>query len=65
MKIFGYVVFHISFTWQFDDADVLQVFIRDILEHFNGSKEELVIDLLSSLESDFVIFKKNDLYMLL
>lgn len=41
------------------------VFMRDILEHFNGSKEELVIDLLSSLESDFVIFKKNDLYMLL
>ncbi|KAF9670983.1 hypothetical protein SADUNF_Sadunf13G0125900 [Salix dunnii] len=41
------------------------VFMRDILEHFNGSKEELVIDLLGSLESDFVIFKKNDLYMLL
>uniref|UniRef100_A0A6N2M002 ATP-dependent DNA helicase n=1 Tax=Salix viminalis TaxID=40686 RepID=A0A6N2M002_SALVM len=41
------------------------VFMRDILEHFNGSKEELVIDLLGSLESDFIIFKKNDLYMLL
>jgi len=35
------------------------------LEHFNGSKEELVIDLLSSLASDFKIFKENDLYMLL
>jgi hypothetical protein len=35
------------------------------LDHFNGSKEELVIDLLSSLASDFKIFKENDLYMLL
>lgn len=45
-------------------VDMLQVLLH-ILEHFNGSKEELVIDLLSSLASDFKIFKENDLYMLL
>lgn len=39
--------------------------LSDILEHFNGSKSEAVIDLLSCLESDFMIFKKNNLYWLM
>lgn len=46
-------------------AFVLQVSLSDILEHFKGSNRESVIDLLSTLESDFMIFKKNDLYRLL
>ncbi|XP_065880373.1 uncharacterized protein [Euphorbia lathyris] len=37
----------------------------DILKHFKGSKEESVIGILSSLEGDFMIYKKNDLYRLL
>ncbi|OAY23976.1 ATP-dependent DNA helicase RecQ [Manihot esculenta] len=41
------------------------VSLSDILEHFKGSNRESVIDLLSTLESDFMIFKKNDLYRLL
>lgn len=44
---------------------MLQVSLSDILEHFKGSNRESVIDLLSTLESDFMIFKKNDLYRLL
>ncbi|URE42672.1 RQC [Musa troglodytarum] len=38
------------------------VSLLDILEHFKGSKEESVLDLLNYLEGEFVIFKKNDLY---
>ncbi|CAI9107204.1 OLC1v1006509C2 [Oldenlandia corymbosa var. corymbosa] len=41
------------------------VTLSEILEHFNGSTEESVVELLSSLEGEFVIFRKNDLYMLL
>ncbi|KDP45660.1 hypothetical protein JCGZ_17267 [Jatropha curcas] len=41
------------------------VSLSDILEHFNGSKKESVIDLVASLECDFLIFKKNNLYRLL
>ncbi|KAJ4829824.1 hypothetical protein Tsubulata_025335 [Turnera subulata] len=37
----------------------------DILGHFGGCKEEPVIDLVNSLEADFLIFKKNNLYRLL
>ncbi|XP_057483339.1 uncharacterized protein LOC130770070 isoform X2 [Actinidia eriantha] len=37
----------------------------DILEHFNGSTEKLVLEMLSCLESEFSIFKKNNLYMLM
>ncbi len=44
------------------DMDVLQVTLSDILEHFNGSKEESVVDLLSCLESDFLIYKKKNVY---
>lgn len=39
--------------------------LSDILAHFNGSTQSSVIDLLSSLEGEFLIFKKNDLYMLM
>ncbi|XP_075634157.1 uncharacterized protein LOC142606705 [Castanea sativa] len=38
------------------------VTLSEILEHFNGSKEESVLDLLSCLESDFLIYKKNNMY---
>ncbi|RWW25114.1 hypothetical protein GW17_00010569 [Ensete ventricosum] len=38
------------------------VSLLDIVEHFKGSEEESVLDLLSHLEGEFVIFKKNDLY---
>ncbi|EEF35962.1 conserved hypothetical protein [Ricinus communis] len=41
------------------------VSLSDILKHFKGSREDSVIDLLSSLEADFMIFKKNNLYRLL
>ena len=44
------------------DMDVLQVTLSEILEHFNGLKEESVLDLLSSLEGDFLIYKKNNMY---
>lgn len=37
----------------------------DILEHFNGSKEESIIDLLRHLEGEFLIFKKNNVYKLM
>ncbi|GFZ20021.1 RECQ helicase SIM [Actinidia rufa] len=37
----------------------------DILEHFNGSTEKLVLEMLNCLESEFLIFKKNNLYMLM
>ncbi|KAA8550481.1 hypothetical protein F0562_002165 [Nyssa sinensis] len=39
--------------------------LPDILEHFNGSTEEAVVDLLSRLESEFLIFKKINLYKLM
>ncbi|KAL3517927.1 hypothetical protein ACH5RR_020516 [Cinchona calisaya] len=41
------------------------VSLSDLLVHFNGSTESSMIDLLSSLEGEFLIFKKNDLYMLM
>ncbi|GAV80936.1 DEAD domain-containing protein/Helicase_C domain-containing protein/HRDC domain-containing protein/RQC domain-containing protein [Cephalotus follicularis] len=36
------------------------VSLTDILNHFNGSTEESVVDLLSCLEAEFVLFKKNN-----
>lgn len=42
--------------------DALQVTLSDILEHFNKSEEESVVDLLSCLEGNFLIYKKNDVY---
>ncbi|KAK6163910.1 hypothetical protein DH2020_000774 [Rehmannia glutinosa] len=41
------------------------VLLSDILEHFNGSKEESVVDLLNHMEGEFLIFKKNNLYKLM
>ncbi|XP_063942296.1 uncharacterized protein LOC108228115 isoform X2 [Daucus carota subsp. sativus] len=39
--------------------------LSDIVEHFKGSTAESVAHLLSCLESEFVIYKKNDHYKLL
>ncbi|KAL8531340.1 hypothetical protein ACS0TY_008097 [Phlomoides rotata] len=39
--------------------------LSDLLKHFNGSKEESVIDLLNNLEAEFLVFKKNNLYQLM
>ncbi|KAL7113757.1 hypothetical protein ACP275_04G079200 [Erythranthe tilingii] len=41
------------------------VLLSDILKHFNGSTEESVVDLLTNLEGEFLIFKKNNLYKLM
>ncbi|KAG5512705.1 hypothetical protein RHGRI_038886 [Rhododendron griersonianum] len=41
------------------------VSLSDILKHFYGSAEESVLELLSCLESEFMIFKKNNLYILM
>ncbi|XP_073040395.1 uncharacterized protein [Primulina eburnea] len=38
------------------------VLLSDILEHFNGSKEDSIINLLQHLEGEFLIFKKNNVY---
>lgn len=45
--------------------DFLQVNLSDILDHFNGSNEESVVDLLSCLEGNFVIYKKNNIYRIM
>lgn len=45
--------------------DALQVTLSDILEHFNESEVESVVDLLSCLEGSFLIFKKNDVYRIM
>ncbi|CAN1312644.1 Bifunctional 3'-5' exonuclease/ATP-dependent helicase WRN [Linum perenne] len=37
----------------------------DVLKHFNGSDEESVVAMLNSLEGDFVIYKKNNVYRIL
>ncbi|KAM1204919.1 hypothetical protein EV2_005991 [Malus domestica] len=39
--------------------------LYQILEHFSGSEEQSVIDILSSLEVDFLICKKNNIYMVI
>lgn len=41
------------------------VSLLDILEYFNGSREESVINLLNNLEGEFLIFKKNNFYHLM
>ncbi|XP_022859213.1 uncharacterized protein LOC111379993 [Olea europaea var. sylvestris] len=45
----------------FDDG----VSLSDLLEHFSGSKEEAIVDLLNNLEGEFLIFRKNNLYRLM
>lgn len=46
-------------------VDALQVTLSEILEHFDGSEEESVIELLTCLESEFMIYRKNNMYMIL
>ncbi|KAK9057500.1 hypothetical protein SSX86_022336 [Deinandra increscens subsp. villosa] len=41
------------------------VTLSDILKHFTGSTETAVVDMLSCMESEFLIFKKNNLYKLM
>ncbi|GAU18592.1 hypothetical protein TSUD_124230 [Trifolium subterraneum] len=36
--------------------------LNDILEHFNGSNEDSIVELLSCLECDFLIYKKGNMY---
>ncbi|XP_058787865.1 uncharacterized protein LOC131662172 [Vicia villosa] len=36
--------------------------LTDMLEHFNGSNEDSIVELLSSLECDFSIYKKRNVY---
>ncbi|PWA58547.1 DNA helicase, ATP-dependent, RecQ type [Artemisia annua] len=38
------------------------VALSDILKHFNGSTEAAVVDLLNCMESEFLIYKKNNMY---
>ena len=45
--------------------DLLQVTLSDIVEHFNGSSEEFVTDLVSSLEAEFLIYRKQNVYKLM
>lgn len=39
--------------------------LSNLLEHFNGTSEESMSDLLSSLEGEFSIYRKNNMYRLL
>lgn len=39
-----------------------QATLTDMLEHFNGSNEDSIVELLNSLESDFLIYKKGNMY---
>ncbi|PON69537.1 DNA helicase, ATP-dependent [Parasponia andersonii] len=41
------------------------VTLSDIVEHFNGSDEKSIIDLIGSLEAEFLIYKKNNVYKLM
>ncbi|XP_074334088.1 uncharacterized protein LOC141671684 isoform X1 [Apium graveolens] len=41
------------------------VSLPDFVDHFNGSTEESIAYLLSCLESEFLIYKKNDNYKLM
>ncbi|KAI3787971.1 hypothetical protein L2E82_00509 [Cichorium intybus] len=41
------------------------VTLPDILRHFNGSTGADVVDLLSCMESDFLIFQKNNVYKIM
>ncbi|KAL3828994.1 hypothetical protein ACJIZ3_017796 [Penstemon smallii] len=41
------------------------VLLSDLLEHFNGSTEESLIDLLNNMEGEFLIYKKNNHFKLM
>ncbi|KAK2980419.1 hypothetical protein RJ640_025265 [Escallonia rubra] len=49
------------------DANVciMQVTLSDIVKQFNGSTEESIVDLMSYLESEFLVYRKNNLYKLM
>ncbi|KAK4731567.1 hypothetical protein R3W88_024555 [Solanum pinnatisectum] len=51
----------LSWLKNFDDG----VTLSDLLEHFNGSTEESLVNLLCCLEGEFLIYRKNNLYKLL
>ncbi|XP_010325731.1 uncharacterized protein [Solanum lycopersicum] len=41
------------------------VTLSDLLEHFNGSTEKSLVNLLCCLEGEFLIYRKNNVYKLL
>ncbi|KAF3454768.1 hypothetical protein FNV43_RR05216 [Rhamnella rubrinervis] len=41
------------------------VTLSDIVEHFTGSGEEPIVDIVNRLEGDFFIYKKNNVYKLM
>ncbi|MFS7903155.1 putative DNA helicase [Helianthus anomalus] len=41
------------------------VTLEDALKHFTGSTEAAVVDVLSCMEGDFLIYKKNNVYKLM
>ncbi|MCD9640194.1 ATP-dependent DNA helicase sgs1 [Datura stramonium] len=51
----------LSWLKNFDDG----VTLYDLLEHFNGSTEKSLVDLLCYLEGEFLIYRKNNLYKLM
>ncbi|XP_019166938.1 PREDICTED: uncharacterized protein LOC109162707 [Ipomoea nil] len=51
----------LSWLKKFDDGASLS----DLLEHFNGSTENSLVDLLCNLEGEFLIFRRNDVYKLM
>ncbi|XP_049406829.1 uncharacterized protein LOC125870435 [Solanum stenotomum] len=51
----------LSWLKNFDDG----VTLSDLLEHFNGSTEKSLVNLLCCLEGEFLIYRKNNLYKLL
>lgn len=48
-----------------DNKINMQVTLSDLLEHFNGATEKSLFDLLSYLEGEFLIYRKNNLYQLM
>jgi len=42
-----------------------QATLNNILEHFNGSSEDSVVELLNCLECDFLIYRKGNVYRVL
>jgi len=42
-----------------------QATLSTVLEHFNGSSEDSVVELLNCLECDFLIYRKGNVYRVL
>jgi ATP-dependent DNA helicase RecQ len=53
--ILGYVLIKSVIYW-------FQANLNDILEHFSASNEDSIVELLSCLECDFMIYKKGNMY---